>query len=400
MGDLATSLWTLPGPNRYVRNAGMQLRDHFNIIFLVPALIDRKDFRQSLLNCLENELQIWVRVFDLADSNSLSPFELLKESFPGLKKYKNLEASVQDSSLPGVILLDNFEGCPLLKRHEWLLALSRWADASSRCSGKHSLALIATHRAMEGQKLPNPELKLVYSVWSGMPSALDVQVLCRLKTERQDAESQWRENLLASLAGNDLNLADRLWDVILEGEEKIYCVLCQYALEKGWDPGQVNGELKNWRPMPPGSDLSNILNSDKFRLLGRGITIFTPEYGEEIHSALIALLNRKDELNHRIWRAQANLILPLIDDARRRICGYLIHTCAEGWGYEFPVELGPLGDYIRALDNRSWVKCQWGTGVNLAQSLRNKLAHYETISPRSYHDFWRFYIGVHNILYQ
>lgn len=406
MYDFSSGLWSLPGPNRFISKAGNQLKDRFNIIFLIPGILDHSEFRQSLLNYLEIEMQMYVQVVDLAYSNGGSPFQLLKEVFPGLEKYRNIESSVQDLSLPDVIILDNFEGCSAKNRHEWLLAISRWADASSRCSGNHSIALIAKHQSTDGVRWPDPEIKLVYQVWSGMPSSLDIKMLCRLRAEHQDGESQWRENILASLVGNDLGLVERLWDVILEDDEAVFQCLCKYAQEKGWNSECEGNKLKNWRPMTPGSDVANKFDPETFRLLGQGITIFTPEFGEEIHSALVALLNRRNELNHRIWRAQANLLLPLIDDCRRRICDYMVRVYGEGWAildgqqHQSPVEWGTLKCYIQGLDWRSWEKQQWGSGVKLAWTLRNALAHYEIISYRNYIEFWRFYSSVHNILFQ
>jgi hypothetical protein len=406
MPDLSANLWTLPGPNRFIHKAGQQLNDRSNLIIILPTIIDRRGFRQSLLDCLEKELHLFVQVIDLANLNGNSPFESLKEMFPSLKQYKILEQSVQDLSLPNVILIDNLETCSLKNRAEWFMAMNRWSDSSSRCAGEHSLAMIANYQAFDGMKLPGPEVKLVYQVWSGMPSALDVRMLCRLKTERLDAEGQWRENLLASLAGNDLDLAEQLWDSVLVGDEEILKILCKYAKDKGWDPAKENGLLSKWRPKPPGSENPNKLDLEDLHLLRRGITVYTPEYGEEIHSALLALLGRRNDLNHRIWRAQAGLLLPLIDDVRRRVCDHMDHNYGEGWAIvgqeelEPDIELGRLKFIIEGLDRQSWVRRQWESGVNLTWKLRNDLAHYKKIPYHSFCDFWRFYSSVHSILFQ
>lgn len=402
MPDLSAALWTLPGPNRFIQKAGQQMEDGFNLIILLPKLIDRSHFRQSLLNYLENDKHLNIQVIDLTYSNGCSPFEFLKAVFVSLQKYRMLEMAVNDPSLPSVILLDNLQACPVKNRAEWLIAIARWSDASSRCAGEHCFVLITDYQAVEGVKLPLADVKLAYDHCSGIPTALDVKMLCRIKAQRMDAENQWRENLLASLAGNDIDLAAELWDTILCEENEINQVLLDYANGMGWDPLKEKGRLNQWHPKPPGINISSITDQESLSLLNDGITVYTPEYGEEIHSAFLALLSRRNDIHHRIWRAQANIFLPLIDDVRRRICDYINQNGVEIKGYHFetPVELKDLKNYIDELDKQSYVRRQWEYGIKIALSSRNSLAHYETITYRSFSDFWRFYIGVHNVLFQ
>jgi len=56
-----------------------------------------------------------------------------------------------------------------------------------------------------------------------------------------------------------------------------------------------------------------------------GLLQVTPEHGMELNAAGLCLLGRGAEVRHRLWRGQAAMLLPMLDDTRLKMCAQL--TC-------------------------------------------------------------------------
>ena len=120
---------------------------------------------------------------------------------------------------------------------------------------------------------------------------------------------------------------------------------------------------------------------------------------------MLALDKKDPEINHRLWRAQAALLLPMVDDIRRRVCNYFCATLGDDWAYidkellSSPVELGKLKTYFDKLPDNSWEKRQWGNGINQTWMIRNDLAHYTPISYNAFYELWILNNNVRSKLY-
>ena len=127
----------------------------------------------------------------------------------------------------------------------------------------------------------------------------------------------------------------------------------------------------------------------------QGWIVYTPEYGGEIHSALLALLGNEPEIVHRLWRAQAALLLPAVDSARLRVCEQLTQfygetwTCwGNGWEQSLYPELGAIENAIRKGPIRESEKHRWLKVVHPIRDVRNKVAHYQPILFNEFVEFW------------
>ena len=116
-----------------------------------------------------------------------------------------------------------------------------------------------------------------------------------------------------------LDLAFVLWENQFETFDEVYKILKSYGEMKSWTKETLQAKLRDWKPLAPGVQPSVEKNEKNMELLGEQITLYTPEYGEEISSAGLAILENDQEILHRIWRAQAELVLPLIDDTRIKV---------------------------------------------------------------------------------
>jgi len=401
--SLTSSLWDLPGPRQFLQKVVQDLLDGVSQMVLYPPSASLYGFKQELLRSIERDCCLGVRVVDSntegATDNSKDPFSIFCQVFPELIEYGNLERAMEAPCLPDVILVENLENCQTNIQVAWLQTLKRWGQVSQANDIRRSLLLLFPADAAARLSLPPADVRLSYLVWAGIPTALEVRLLCRMKTEGLDFEDQWREFMLASLAGNDIGLCEHLWDVIVCSKAEVFEALKSYAAKQGWDKEHIEVLLRRWYPKPPGLDLKIHPQETGFPLLSQGITMYTPEYGEEINSAVLAVLEQEGEMDHRIWRAQAALLLPSIDEVRRRICDHMTAQYGPDWAKtdepgQTPLEWGELKIFFENLPRRLREKEQWGSGIKLAWRIRNQISHYNPIPYKDYRDFWNLSVSV------
>lgn len=402
--ELAPLIWRLPGARGFVHKTGQALREGISLFCLFPSPSEVGSFQDQLLQYLEQELIMRARLVDLRRTNGGSPFEILQKLLLEEVAYQYLEQMVSDQALPAVTLVSHFDDRSIGEIQEWVKSLARWAEACRSSGSRNSLALLMPVEQIKEIQLPVTDVRLAYSIWRGAPSALDVRMLCRYVSEDINAEVQWREYLLSSLSGSDLFLAEYLWEYACESVDDILDALERYARSCNWSPDEIRNQLVNWRPIPAGQLLSPKPDVNGFDIICRGWTVYTPEYGEEIHAAALMLLGLTQEVIHRIWRAQAALMLPMIDDIRRRICDHLTirhgseSVMIDNEPVSLPLDMGKLKYYFDRLPVTSWEKKQWGGGVDRVWHTRNELAHYKPVSYATFHKIWSLSCSTHCML--
>lgn len=401
--SLISSLWELPGPRQFLQKIGQDLLDGVSQIILYPPGVNSYGIKHELLRSIERDHFLDVRLINAigdGEGNLGDPFLILCQEFPEAAEYGFLERVIEEYALPDVILVENLENCQKEMQTAWMQTLKRWIQATQASGVRHSLLLLLPADAAVRFILPPPDVRLSYLVWAGIPTSLEVRLLCRMKTEGLDFEDQWREFMIASLAANDIGLCEHLWDVITCSKEEIIAELHCFAGEQGWDGEHLHELLRGWKPRPPGLDLRLNPQESGFSLLSQGITVYTAEYGEEINSAALAAMGKVEEIEHRIWRAQAALLLPLIDEVRRRICTHMTANYGDNWAeierqiYQPPLEWGKLKIFFESLSRQFPEKDRWGTGVKQTWWIRNQLSHYNCIQYNNFRDFWNLSISV------
>ncbi|CEO90333.1 hypothetical protein SSCH_810005 [Syntrophaceticus schinkii] len=118
--------------------------------------------------------------------------------------------------------------------------------------------------------------------------------------------------------------------------------------------------------------------------------------GVFIHSATLALQGDTATLEHRIWRGQARVLLPLLDRVRQEICDYLNRNFKQKWvsfceanrNPNLPgdascqngvAEYSVIVDFFRLNESKSKVLKQLRRPVDYLRLARNNLAHYEPL---------------------
>jgi hypothetical protein len=223
-----------------------------------------------------------------------------------------------------------------------------------------------------------------------VPSALEIQLLCRTRSGNEfvSAEGHWRELLVSSLSGSDLDLASLLAQNELAELDDVICSLQEYAAARSWQRSFFERQLADWSPLPKGVKPQWPQHREKMKLLHSQATVYTPEYGEEIHAAVLALLGRSDELEHRIWRSQMSLVLPMIDELRRKVFLLLEPKLRFSREEEDIPEIGELKYSLDQLPVDSAKRQQFYEIVRQARDIRNKLAHMKMISFHEYILLW------------
>lgn len=299
------------------------------------------------------------------------------------------------------------------KRQEWLLFLVQWAQASQSAVGRGRSQMafcVLVPATTVLSYVPESNLYLGVRWCWGFLSMLEMRLLCRLASQDDDwtLETRWREYLLPALVGGDVLLAEYLWDDLQLNSDDLAEHLYSFAEKRGWS----SGELRAWgaeriRSLTGNGAGQQVLvpSSDVRRLWASGALIWTLEYGWELHPAALAVLGWKEELRHRLWRGQSELLLPLVDHTRLSICDRLTRTYTRDWPIRW---CEPESPEEKEAVRRDPMACQWGhlewllrncrelraeqhlrALATIARWIRNELAHYRPVSFADFLGLWR-----------
>jgi len=309
--------------------------------------------------------------------------------------------------LPDVAYFDGFDDLPSDQKNQMLQFFTEWSDASHIIAdqGGNPLALciITSSREILTNTPPTDTHRGVHWWW-GVPSALEMKLICRILGNNQDEQmTLWMESILPAITGSDMALADHLWDdydLTIEGLRK---KLDSYAVMRNWDIEFLREEgVEEYEDsMTFHNKKSSLFRSSKIKhLWGKGILYWTPEYGVQLNTAVLALLGKEKEVMHRIWRGQVEYLLPMLDQIRLAICEKLTGLYGPAWPYKWitpkyeddykavqkdpmACELGHLFHLLKVCKNmktsRNLVPL-----VNQASYVRNELAHYRPVDYPQY----------------
>jgi len=410
------ALFQIPSVQRFLNTLADELANRRSLLVLLPVGVDpaevwstlrtelcRRDFwfeEVSLRNLTENHAPI------------AAVSKALNVHWPTPDTSRTIANLMAAGDLPDVVQLEDLDRLPDTACRDWLNFLTQWAQSSQGVADRGctptALCMIVPAVAVLPQ-VPESGVHLGIHWWWGFPSALEIHLLCRLDGESDDwdASARWREHLLPALAGSDVSLAEYLWDDLHLDVEHLVRRLNAFAQQQGWE----TRTLQTW-----GSEEIAAVSSHDQRhhmlsppaqwrtLWAHGALNWTLEYGLELHTAALAALGRDEELRHRVWRGQAELLLPLIDQMRLTVCDDLTHSYGRDWPVRWNRPASPEED---AAVRNSPLACQWGylewllkncahlrserrwiPLVSLARWIRNEMAHYRPVTFRDFEGFW------------
>ncbi|MBN1207513.1 MAG: hypothetical protein JXB05_21760 [Myxococcaceae bacterium] len=303
--------------------------------------------------------------------------------------------------LPEVVWLEGLEGVGDAGARAWLEYLA----ASSRYGIAGALVLLMpVGRLSPKIEVPGTSPRLAVHRLSGTPSALEVRLLCRLAEPHPPTspEALWREAVLPALVGSDLTLACALWEAVLEEEATLRSALTSAARACRWEAPALE-EVRAFLAdtgSSRGGGAQAAVETRWARLSQAGFAGTTPEYGNEVGTAALAAREEVRAVAHRLWRGQAALLLPRLDELRMRVCESLTRVYGPRWPLRWGrfedaedrqrVEDDPLacdyGPLEHILRKREVNGARYLPAVSLGRTLRNELAHYR---PVRFTDFKR-----------
>jgi len=403
----------LPSVQTFIRNTVGDIAEQRSVVVLLPMTVD-PDWLWSLLDA-----ELWRRHFaaEQVELTGLStedgPAEALGQSlgvmWPSASAPRDVASLLACKNLPEVILLDGIENLDEPNQRPWFRLLRQWAQLSqnlpSQSSAPPALCLIARSARVPSDMIES-DVRLALHWWWGFPSTLELMLLCRLvgaESSSRRSDVQWQEHLLPALAGSDVTLLAKLWTESPASIEQVVSYIQEHAQERGW----TREKLREW-------GAAEFVNTSAHRngrlieapprsarlLWAHGAAHATEEYGIELHSAALSVLDHRSELQHRLWRGQAELLLPIIDGIRLDLCSYLTRSYGRDWPVkwfqpehpreEAAVRENPLACEWSYLD---WLvrECsalqqerRWLPLITPASRVRNTIAHYRTISCGEY----------------
>lgn len=384
-------LWALPGAVQTLKDIGGDLAQGISLCLIAAIPESLGDFRRALDRDLQVEQGLIIHRLCLPELENVDLTGFLKAVRPEAEQFQ-IQEFMQPGS-PDVLLLDGFEDLQSMGQDQVLLFLRMWADHCHTHGGTHSLCL--TIPACAAGTIHDPHLgttssRIKLRSLVGFPSALETRLLLRAASDGAGnlADFLWHEQIIASLAGSDLELAGLLSNRTLNDLSGIRCALADYAQMRSWTRAEFGKELKGWTAIPRGSLPQIPRHTRNLQLLWKQFTLYTFEYGEEVHPAGLYLLGRVDELKHRVWRAQMTLALPLIDELRIRIYDLAHENLAVTWENHDIPEIGELKYSLEQRPPLSPERRQFYERVCRARDARNNLAHMETIPLSEFAYLW------------
>jgi hypothetical protein len=412
----------LPEPRRRLNEIVSDLCDGISIICTLPVPIKQDVFYLVIAEeCRKIGVECKIFAYDAS--------ELLPENYiaqccgvrlsPG--EQVSIEQIFEEGGIADVTIITLSELSSDMVRH-WTRMLRQWSAYArtyqARTKQCPRALMVVINQAELSRSVKDDVYLKRYYFW-GWISTVELLLVARsiawelgLTLE----ESLWVESVFVELAGTDPELLfwlldrcrvtdissardlitrDITGDVITR--DQMNEQLLAFCEEKGWaeeqvsaglDTGGNNNEFAQNRPLTPPSDLDPLWCA--------GMANWNDNDGVFIHSATLALQGDTATLEHRIWRGQARVLLPLLDRVRQEICDYLNRNFKQKWvsfceanrNPNLPgdascqngvAEYSVIVDFFRLNESKSKVLKQLRRPVDYLRLARNNLAHYEPL---------------------
>ena len=209
--------YSLPSAMAFIDSVANSARDGVAVV-LLPDNLSREMVCRLIRDRLD-KLNISYR--DLSNPRDADPVTVsagaMEVSWQSDRIVRNLRNLLSAGGLSDVLFVHRIGP----NRPAWTKFIEDWAWERNnlRGSGKNgipSLCVISKLRDFD-YTLPEAETGLAFHWWWGFPSALEMRLACRIAGEPHGdsrEERKWREFVLPSLVGCDVQLAEQMWDLI------------------------------------------------------------------------------------------------------------------------------------------------------------------------------------------
>ena len=346
--------WGMPGPAVFIEEVLLATRERLNVLVAAPADA-AGDLDAALLDRLRERVVDHVLV-DGPDAPSVQVARAL--GIPsGVTRADELFAESRFGDCDVIYL----QGLTAESWRGWRSFVLDYDELSKDRAVDQRPVLIGVLGGLDLPSEVDQSVTFRPFRWLGRASELDLTqyVLQRLEYAPETAGGRLlTASIVAKIALGDVELAEELARLPLCEIWEPGRVLEEWASRRGW----IKGTHRHWT------------KGTVFRIDGR----------DEIHSALVALDDPSGIVRSRVWSAQAAILLPAIERERlkliRRARNWLKPPFYLADGECFreaeDLEVGPLEYQL----HRGRAPVEFRRRATDLKSLRNKLAHMETLS--------------------
>ena len=409
--DLEQLAYSLPSTQAFLYGITDDVDNGVKVV-LLPDNLSREMVGRLVRNRIDALKLAISRLFDPGDASPVTASaKAMNVTWPSPRTLRTVHNLLRCEDLPDILYVHRIG-----PRLRWTEFIEGWAREYRRLrnSGNTaipSLCVFAKLRDFDFV-LPEPRPGLTFHWWWGFPSMLEVRLSCRIASEQlyrdNPAISRWREYVLPGLVGSDVQLAEHMWSEVLGDTDQAMRGLAEY-----WDRlehTEVSDSIDDAIEVVKASRESYVggqeLPQHLWRLWVGGGLVYTREYGLEVHPALLAHHERWTSVEHMLWRGQSELLLPIVNEIRLRVCQDLTETYGSDWPVKWvppqfehdieEVNRSPLGtelshvNYllqnlgIRNHRHDLYQKRFLGDLVLKAKTVRNEIAHNNPVSCQDF----------------
>lgn len=382
----------LPGLSSRCDEAAHALREGRSVVVLTGRYIDPLEARQAIL---ENEVLRHVYQVPALATHDANPERQLAQALGNVDVELLLLGGDVAFAAGQVVYIEGLDDVGLEFLSTWYRMTDRFAKAAqaARSTDRAFPALLLCQRGLRGVPPPSTNVLLHVLHLHRHFDELDVRSFVRLRCGgSQDPKSLWREHVLPALVGPDVELLQRLWDVCLDDIGVIARCCDTVARERGWTPTTPLPTAQRTPPDTLGDELD-------------GVALRRGEGAMRTHVAYAVARGGRIDLERRLWRGQAALLLPFIDEIRLSLCERLQESLGNGWALRW---IAPMSDEESSLVAESYLHCQLGhllaviraaprlvdrqtlaAAAHQTRFVRNELAHYRPIDFAAFEQMLR-----------
>ena len=411
--NLEQLVYSLPSTQSFVRAIADDSYDGVKVV-IIPDNLSREMVGRLIRNRMDALRLVVSRLFDTHQASPVSASAgAMNASWQSPRTLRSVKNLLRCENLPDILYIHKVG-----PSHSWIEFIEDWAREYCRVrnagdSTIPSLCVIAKLKDFD-YVLPRRAPGLAFHWWWGFPSVLEVRLSCRIASEQFGGEdvatSRWREYVLPGLVGGDVQLAEHMWGRVAGGTDHAIESLVTYwtSLEHTEISDSIDNAIQVVKADRAPYGERQELPKHLWRLWAGGGLVYTREYGLEVHPALLAYQGRRASVEHMIWRGQSELLLPMVNEIRLKVCQNLTETLGSNWAVRWvlpqfeqdieDVRSSPLGTELGHVnyllqnpgieDHRHdlYEKRYLRNLVLIAKALRNSIAHY---SPVTFQDYRR-----------
>lgn len=392
----AATLLGLPSTGRFIRRVREQLHEDMHVLVVLGGSLPEALRAELAAACVESSLFqeiVSSERFPLEPVHDFLARALHRSSHLFMPGSANSPEPTDD--LPNVLWVQGLEQESPERRQEWVAFAQQVAKLGWSARTRLFIPVAATEAGSDARIT-------VVHYWSEL-SVLEIGLLIREAAGTEiGLSSRWRESVLPELVGTDVSLLAPLWNEVLGSSDEVTQALQREARQRQW-PASLARDVQEVRRTGRGPPTATCPPAWR-RLWAAGAACGTREEGGMVSSTALAWSGDDEsrrELLHRLWRGQARLALPLLDEVRLRVCRVLTERHGPDWPTRFhaflsadqesraredplTVEYGPLSLITREREARA---DQFRDLVTRGRNLRNELAHCRPILFSQFREF-------------